>query len=77
MAITKDYKTKLVSEFGGNNTNTGSTEVQVAILTAEINAITNHMSSNKKDFSSKRGLHKKVSQRKNLLDYLKNSDIAR
>lgn len=77
MAITKAYKQELIKEFGGSNTNTGSTETQIAILTAEISAISNHANVNKKDFSSKRGLHKKVSQRRSLLEYLKNKDIER
>lgn len=77
MAITKAYKEQLINEFGGSKTNTGSTEVQVALLTAEINAISNHANTNQKDFSSKRGLHRKVSQRRNLLEYLKNTDIER
>jgi small subunit ribosomal protein S15 len=77
MAITKAYKEQLIKEFGGSEKNTGLTEVQVAILTAEINAISNHANTNQKDFSSKRGLHKKVSQRRNLLNYLMKHDIER
>jgi small subunit ribosomal protein S15 len=77
MAITKAFKQQLVKEFGGSDKNTGSTEVQIAILTAEINAITNHIASNKKDFSTKRGLFKKVSQRRSLLNYLERTDIEK
>jgi small subunit ribosomal protein S15 len=77
MAITKAYKEELIQECSGNKTNTGSTEAQVTILTAEINAISNHINANPKDFSSQRGLHKKVSQRRNLLNYLKDYDIER
>lgn len=77
MAISKETKAKIVKEFGGSAKNTGLTEVQVAILTAEIKSLTTHMVENKKDNISKRGLYKKVSQRKSLLTYLKNNDIKR
>jgi small subunit ribosomal protein S15 len=77
MAISKAFKANLVKEFGGSEKNTGSTEAQVAILTAEINAITNHIKTNQKDFSTKRGLFKKVSQRRSLLNYLKNTNIEK
>jgi small subunit ribosomal protein S15 len=75
MAITKVFKANLVKEFGSSTKNTGATEVQIAILTAEINAITNHISTNKKDYSSKRGLYQKVSQRRSLLNYLQRTSI--
>jgi small subunit ribosomal protein S15 len=77
MGISKAFKQQLVQEFSGSDKNTGSVEVQIAILTAEINAITNHVSGNKKDFSSKRGLFKKVSQRRSLLNYLERKDIEK
>jgi small subunit ribosomal protein S15 len=77
MAISKAFKQQLVKEFGGSDKNTGSVEVQIAILTAEINAITTHVSTNKKDFSTKRGLFKKVSQRRSLLNYLERTDIEK
>jgi small subunit ribosomal protein S15 len=77
MAISKEFKKQLVTEFGGDIKNTGSTEVQIAILTAEINTITDHVKNNKKDFSTKRGLFKKVSQRRSLLKYLERTDIKR
>ncbi|MDR0674762.1 MAG: 30S ribosomal protein S15 [Mycoplasmataceae bacterium] len=77
MAISKAFKQQLVKEFGGSDKNTGSIEVQIAILTAEINAITTHVSTNKKDFSTKRGLFKKVSQRRSLLNYLERTDIEK
>jgi small subunit ribosomal protein S15 len=77
MAISKAFKQQLVKEFGGSEKNTGSVEVQIAILTAEINAITAHVSTNKKDFSTKRGLFKKVSQRRSLLNYLERTDIEK
>ncbi len=77
MAVTKEQKAKLIKEFGGDAKNTGSTEVQIAILTAEIKDLTNHMVQNKKDFISKRGLQQKVSKRRSLLTYLKRVDIER
>lgn len=57
MSITKAYKEQIIGEYGKTKIDTGSTEVQIAILTAEINAISNHINANHKDFSSKRGLH--------------------
>lgn len=77
MAVSKSTKAELIKKFGGNEKNTGSIEVQVAILTAEINSLTNHMIENKKDKHSKRGLYKKVSKRKSLLRYLASRDIER
>ncbi|MDR3163877.1 MAG: 30S ribosomal protein S15 [Mycoplasmataceae bacterium] len=77
MAISKTFKANVVKEFGGDSKNTGATEVQIAILTAEINAITNHVSTNKKDYSTKRGLYKKVSRRKALLNYLQRTNITK
>lgn len=77
MAVSKKTKAELIKKFGGNEKNTGAIEVQVAILTAEINSLTTHMVANKKDKHSKRGLYKKVSKRKSLLKYLYNTDIER
>ncbi|MBD5445765.1 MAG: 30S ribosomal protein S15 [Mycoplasma sp.] len=77
MAISKETKAKLIKEYGSSPKDTGKTEVQIAILTAEIKSLTVHMVSNKKDQTSKRGLYKKVSQRKSLLNYLKRKDINR
>ena len=75
MAISKDFKKNLIKQYGGNEKNTGSVASQVAILTEEINAITNHVKAHHKDNSSKLGLYKKVQQRRRLLDYLKERDI--
>ncbi len=75
MAISKDFKASLVKQYGGKASNTGSIASQVAILTAEINAITNHVKVHKKDFSSKLGLYKKVQKRRRLLKYLMKNDI--
>lgn len=77
MAISKELKVKLIKEYGDSPKDTGKTEVQIAILTEEIKSLTVHMVSNKKDQTSKRGLYKKVSQRKSLLNYLKDRDINR
>ena len=66
---------QLIKQYGGNNKNTGSIATQVAILTAEINAITLHVNANHKDYSSKRGLYKKVQQRRRLLNYLMKNNI--
>lgn len=77
MAVSKKTKIELTKKFGGSEKNTGKTEVQVAILTAEIKSLTDHMIVNKKDKHSKRGLYKKVSHRKSLLSYLMKNDIER
>lgn len=77
MAISKELKAELIKKYGKVATNTGKVEVQLAILTEEIKALTQHLIANKKDFISKRGLHAKVSRRKALLTYLKNKDINR
>ena len=75
MAVTKERKAELVKEFGKDAKNTGSTEVQVAILTEEINELTDHLKTHIHDFHSKRGLLMKVGKRRSLLDYLKKTDI--
>lgn len=75
MAISKDFKASLVKQYGGKANNTGSISSQIAILTAEINAITNHMKVHNKDYSSKLGLYKKVQKRRKLLNYLMKNDI--
>jgi len=77
MAITKERKQELVAEYGKNAQDTGATEVQIAILTDEILALTEHMKVNKKDKHSKLGLYKKVSKRASLLKYLKNESSER
>mgnify|MGYP002626805466 CR=1 FL=1 len=74
--ISKEEKAKLVEKFGKNAQDSGSTEVQIAILTAEINRLNEHLALNKHDFHSRRGLLKKVGHRRNLLTYLRNKDIA-
>ena len=75
MVITKEQKTKIIEEYRINEKDTGSPEVQIAILTKEINELTEHLSKNIHDFHSKRGLLKKVGKRRSLLDYLKETNV--
>lgn len=77
MSITKARKSELISDFGKTAADTGSTEVQVAILTNRINTLTEHFKTHKKDFSSRRGLLVLVGRRRKLLDYLKAVDVSR
>jgi small subunit ribosomal protein S15 len=77
MAITKERKTELISQFRRGEADSGSPEVQIALLTARINELTEHMRTHKKDFSSRRGLLKLVSQRSDLLKYLRETDRDR
>ena len=74
MAITKERKNALVQEFKEHDTDTGSSTVQVAMLTERINNLTEHFKTHKKDFHSRRGLLKLVSLRRRLLDFLKRED---
>lgn len=76
MAVSKERKAELVKEFGKDVKNTGSTEVQIAILTDEINNLTEHLKKNKHDYHSKRGLLMKVGKRRSLLDYLKRTNVV-
>lgn len=73
--ISREEKAKLVAEFGGSETNSGSVEVQIAILTHEINRLNEHLKEHIHDFHSRRGLLKKVGHRRNLLKYLKNKNV--
>ena len=77
MSITAARKTELISEFATKTNDTGSPEVQVAILTERINNLTEHFRSHKKDLHSRQGLLKMVSRRRRLLDYLKRNDQER
>ena len=77
MALEKDIKANIISEYKVNESDTGSPEVQIAILTKRINDLTEHLKINKKDHHSRRGLLRLVSQRRKLLDYLKGKDIER
>lgn len=77
MALTKEGKAKVINKFRRDSKDTGSPEVQIAILTSEITNLTNHLKEHKHDFHSRRGLLKKVGRRRNLLNYLKKNDIAK
>jgi small subunit ribosomal protein S15 len=71
MTITRERKTEVIGEFKLSENDTGSPEVQIAILTTRINGLTEHLQSHKKDFAGRRGLLMMVSRRRRLLDYLK------
>ena len=73
--ITKEIKTQIIDEYKTHEGDTGSPEVQVAILTYRINDLNEHLKEHHKDFHSRRGLLKMVGQRRNLLAYLKKKDI--
>ena len=73
--ITKEKKADIVAEYGRTPNDTGSPEVQIAILTERIRELTEHLQTNKKDHHSRRGLLKMVGQRRGMLDYLKAKDI--
>jgi small subunit ribosomal protein S15 len=77
MSITAQRKADLIKEYATKENDTGSVEVQVAVLTEQINNLTQHFKSHKKDFHSRRGLLMMVSSRKRLLAYLKNTDTNR
>lgn len=75
--ITKEKKAEIMQAYARTEGDTGSPEVQVAVLTERINELTEHLKEHKKDHHSRRGLLKMVGQRRNLLGYLKNKDINR
>ncbi|HEX3290430.1 MAG TPA: 30S ribosomal protein S15 [Gaiella sp.] len=75
MALTKEAKQELISKHGQNDTDTGSTEVQVAMLTRRINELTEHLRTHPKDHYSRRGLLKLVGRRRRFLDYLQRKDL--
>jgi small subunit ribosomal protein S15 len=77
MALAREAKEKIVTDFRTHETDTGSPEVQVALLSKRINDLTEHFKTHKKDNHSRRGLLKMVSQRRSMLDYLKRTDIER
>jgi small subunit ribosomal protein S15 len=74
--LTKEKKVGIFTTYGGNASNTGSIEGQIALLTEKINHISNHLKVNKKDFSSQRGLMQMVGKRKRLLTYLSKHDLS-
>lgn len=77
MALTKEEKTSIIKEYARNEKDTGSCEVQIAILTKEINDLTEHLKVHKHDYHSNRGLLRKVGQRRNMLQYLAKTDVTR
>jgi small subunit ribosomal protein S15 len=77
MALTKERKNELISEYKTHEGDTGSPEVQIAILTENINMLNGHLRTHKKDHHSRRGLLKMVGKRRNLLAYLRNKDVSR
>ena len=77
MALTKEVKSEIIKKYAKNEKDTGSAEVQIAILSKEIEDLTTHLKEHSHDFHSRRGLLKKVGQRRSLLDYLKREDVKR
>ncbi len=76
MALLKEEKNKIVKEFQNSDADTGSSEVQIALLTENINKLQSHFKIHKKDHHSRRGLLRMVSQRKKLLTYARNNDVT-
>ena len=77
MAVSKEMKQARIKEFGVNEKDSGNTKVQIAILTDEINDLTEHLKVHKHDYHSKRGLLMKVGKRRSLLNYLLENDVKR
>ncbi|MEC9483401.1 MAG: 30S ribosomal protein S15 [Halomonas sp.] len=77
MALTAEKKAEIVQEYGRGDNDTGSPEVQVALLSANIDGLQDHFKTNKQDHHSRRGLIRMVNQRRKLLDYLKRKDFER
>ena len=77
MALSVEKKQEIIKNFARCENDTGSAEVQIAILTEEINKLTEHLKEHKHDYHSRRGLLKKVGQRRSLLNYLKNKYVTR
>lgn len=77
MALTKEQKAEIVKKYARGEHDTGSAEVQIAILTEEIKELTEHLKEHKHDFHSRRGLLKKVGQRRSMLQYLLKTDVTR
>lgn len=77
MPLSQEEKRRVVAEYGANERDTGSTEVQVALLSARIDGLSGHFGSHKKDHHSRRGLLRMISRRRRLLDYLKAKDRPR
>ena len=77
MAISQERKNEIIKEYARHEGDTGSPEVQIAVLTADINKLNEHFKVHKKDYHSNRGLLKKIGRRRDLLKYLKNKDLDR
>ena len=77
MAFSQERKNQIINEYNTTEGDTGSPEVQIAVLTAQINSLNDHLRTHKKDHHSRRGLLKMVGRRRNLLTYLRNKDITR
>ncbi len=75
--LTKEEKTAIIKEYGRKEGDTGSAEVQIALLTADINKLNDHFKAHPKDFHGNRGLLKKIGHRRDLLKYLKKEDLDR
>lgn len=75
MAISKEEKNRIIAEYATHEGDTGSAQVQIAVLTADINELNEHIKQHKKDFASQRGLMKKIGHRRNLLAYLRRTDL--
>lgn len=73
--ISKEKKTSIINEYARKAGDTGSPEVQIAVLTARINELTDHLKTNQKDHHSRRGMYKMIGRRRGLLDYLMKTDI--
>jgi len=76
MGLSPEKKAEIVREYGENEKDTGSAAVQIALLSARVTELTEHLGTHKKDFSSQRGLRKMVGQRRRLLKYVKKSDLV-
>ncbi len=77
MYLTKEKKAEIFKKFGGSDSNTGSTEGQIALFTERINHLTGHLKNNQKDYNTERSLVRLVGKRRSLLDYLKKKDIEK
>lgn len=75
--LTKERKKEIFAKYGTSETNTGSTEGQIAMFTERINALTEHLKTHRKDFNTRRSLLRLVGKRRNLLNYLKHKDIEK
>ncbi|KRL38735.1 30S ribosomal protein S15 [Liquorilactobacillus uvarum] len=75
MAVTKEKKNEIMKKYARREGDTGSTEVQIAVLTADINELNEHIRTHKKDYASQRGLMRKIGHRRNLLAYLRKNKV--